>query len=246
MSINWVMLSIPPNEPFVKLPNERILYTSPSRTSLALSNPKPPAGEAPFTVSSSAGTAYITNQRLVYIPKTPQPQLQSFSAPILNLQNTCVRAPYFGANYWSALVKAVPGGGIPSSQPYVELKMVFSDGGAFDHQSIFEQIKERLSQALEASRASGASQAGQVDMSNVHLEQLPAYEPAGATAQASLATSSTTQDSVIADARAPSPAPNPDEPPPGYEEAQVAAFTIDLEARLRAEVNQTTNTPPNE
>ncbi|KFY62506.1 hypothetical protein V496_04562, partial [Pseudogymnoascus sp. VKM F-4515 (FW-2607)] len=39
MSINWVMVSPQSSEPFVKLPNERILYRSPIRTSLTLSSP---------------------------------------------------------------------------------------------------------------------------------------------------------------------------------------------------------------
>lgn len=167
----------------------------------------------------------------MYLPKDPKADFKSFSAPILNLSDTCVRSPWFGANYWTAFVKPVPGGNIPPNHPYVELKMVFSDGGAFDHQSIFEQIKERAAHALEIARE---SQGGNVDMANVHLEQLPAYEPAGATGGETLAVPILSQDGS-ADVRSPSPAPSPSEPPPGYEEAQSQAVSIDLDARLRNE-----------
>jgi len=226
------MLSTGGPEPFVKLPNERILHTTPPRTSLALKTPSSFPGNNPFSASSSAGTAYITTSRIVYLPKDPKPDLQSFSAPILNLQDTRVCSPLFGANYWNALVKPVAGGNIPSSQPYLELKMIFSDGGAFDFHSIYEQIKEVAAHALEVARE---SQGGIVDMTNVHLEQLPAYEPSGAPGGENLAAPMVTPDSAV-NMRAPSPAPKPSEPPPAYEEAQVQAVGIDLEARLREEV----------
>jgi hypothetical protein len=60
---SWVMTS--PNEQgFVKLPNERILYTSPPRVSLQLSPPTTVPGAEPFSVKSDGGVAYITNQRV--------------------------------------------------------------------------------------------------------------------------------------------------------------------------------------
>jgi len=231
MSINWVMLSTSGPEPFVKLPNEHVLHKSPSRTSLALKTPSSFPGNDPLSLSSSGGTAYITTSRVIYIPKDPKPDLQSFSAPILNLLDSRVHTPWFGANSWNAQVKPVPGGNIPSNHPYIELKMVFSDGGAFDFQSKFEQIKERAAHAFEVARETHGNN---VDLSNVHLEQLPAYEPSGAPGGENLAAPMAAPDSAV-DMRAPSPAPKPSEPPPAYEEAQVQAVGIDLEARLRAE-----------
>ena len=60
---SWVMTS--PNEAgFVKLPNERILYTSPPRTSLQLSAPNTFPGAQPFSAKSDAGIVYLTNQRV--------------------------------------------------------------------------------------------------------------------------------------------------------------------------------------
>ena len=61
-SKSWVMTA-PGQEGFVKLPNERTLYTSPPRTSLEISSPKT-SGAEPFSAKSDAGLVYITNQRV--------------------------------------------------------------------------------------------------------------------------------------------------------------------------------------
>lgn len=59
---SWVMTS---NEAgFVKLPNERILYTSPPRTSLQISTTTTPAGAEPYAAKSDAGVVFISNQRV--------------------------------------------------------------------------------------------------------------------------------------------------------------------------------------
>jgi len=243
MSINWVMTS-PHEEGFVKLPNERILFTSPPRTSLQISTPNTYPGTEPFSAKSDAGVVYITNQRIVYLPSTTTPELQSFSSPILNLQDTYVRAPFFGANYWVALCKPVPGGGIPPSNPAVELRFTFREGGAFDFHSTFEQIKERLFQAYTVARESG-----QRNVADVDLEQLPAYEAArevesehdGPTILSPIPTRPVRDSGVDGprsptDTSPPKPEENftaPDEPPPGYEETQAQAVGIDLDQRLR-------------
>jgi hypothetical protein len=187
--------------------------------------------------------------QIVYLPSTTTPELQSFSSPILNLQDTYVRAPFFGANYWVALCKPVPGGGIPPSNPAVELRLTFREGGAFDFHSTFEQIKERLFQAYTVARESGLRNVVDVD-----LEQLPAYEPATSAARqlgsedegpailSPIPTRPQVRDSGVDGLRSPTetspPKPEenftaPDEPPPGYEEAQAQAVGIDLDQRLR-------------
>lgn len=231
-----------PNETgFVKLPNERILFTSPPRTSLQITTPNTYPGTEPFAAKSDAGVVYITNQRIVYLPSTKTPELQSFSSPILNLQDTYVRAPFFGANYWVGLCKPVLGGGIPPSNTAVELRLTFREGGAFDFHSTFEQIKERLHQAYEVARESGRQNVVDVD-----LEQLPAYEPArevesedeGPRILSPIPTRPQGRDSdgeELQNATETSP-PNftaPDDPPPGYEEAQAQAVGIDLDQRWR-------------
>jgi hypothetical protein len=67
-SDSWVMTS-PHEEGFVKLPNERILFTSAPRTSLQISTPNTYPGTEPFSAKSDAGVAYITNQRVRNTPK---------------------------------------------------------------------------------------------------------------------------------------------------------------------------------
>ncbi|CZS95975.1 uncharacterized protein RAG0_05453 [Rhynchosporium agropyri] len=249
--LSWVMTS--PNEAgFVKLPNERILFTSPSRTSLQISTPNTFPGAQPFNVKSDAGVVYITNQRIVYLPSIPTPELQSFSSPILNLQDTFVRAPFFGANYWIALCKPVDGGNIPPTHAGVELRFTFRDGGAFDFHTLFEQIKERLCQAYTVAQENSERDAsGNIDLANVHLEQLPAYEAnrevedEGPRILSPIPTRPA-RDSGVEGVRSPiasampKPAPStaPDEPPPDYEEAQAQAVSEDLDQRLRREAER--------
>ena len=72
-SNSWVMLS--PSEPFVRLPSERILYTSPPRTSFSLQTPNTYPGSEPLHLTSSTGTAYITNLRVRRHAKSVGPRL---------------------------------------------------------------------------------------------------------------------------------------------------------------------------
>ncbi|KAK8253150.1 hypothetical protein HDK77DRAFT_425004 [Phyllosticta capitalensis] len=185
MSLNWVMLAEP--DGFALLPGEQHLWKSSPRTSLSLQSKNKFPGHEPFSLSSSAGTVYITNQRVVYLPAKPTPQLQSFAAFILNLRDSHVVTPLWGANYWLALVRPVPGGNIPPQHSELELKLTFKDGGAYDFTTTFGRIKERLQQAVEVARESGQytendslrgpGAFGGVNLEAVHLDQLPAYEP---------------------------------------------------------------------
>jgi hypothetical protein len=186
----------------------------------------------------------LINFQIVYLPSTPTPELQSFSSPILNLQDTFVRAPFFGANYWTGTVKPVSGGGIPSTNSAIELRFTFREGGAFDFHTTFEQIKERAYQAYTIARENGRAGTGAAgaDLANVHLEQLPAYEPAREAEEddeprilspVPVRPSRTNTGEVARDTESlPVPPPAPDEAPPGYEEAQVQAVGSDLERRL--------------
>lgn len=63
-SNSWVMKAAGADDSFVKLPHERILYTSPPRTSLQISSPTTFPGAQPFTSKSDSGIIYITNQRV--------------------------------------------------------------------------------------------------------------------------------------------------------------------------------------
>lgn len=255
-----------PQRKFVPLPGERILLTSPSRTTLSLQTPNSYPGKEPLNISSSGGTAYITSQRvrynvlslclidanrtantqIVYLPASPTPQLQSFSAPILNLQDTHVESPFFGANSWTGVLKPVAGGGIPPHHAYIKLSMTFKEGGAFDFATSYEQLKETITQAVEVARESGRQQ-GESDLSDINLEQLPAYEDIGNTTAVSAtpqppiqqptpitptaapsytpqlhsrSTLSSAEGDESSSRRPDQQYPPPDEPPPGYEEAQ--------------------------
>ncbi|KAL9090637.1 MAG: hypothetical protein Q9159_001884 [Coniocarpon cinnabarinum] len=159
---------------------------------------------------------------IVYLPEPAIPSFQSFAAPLLKVHDSRITTPYFGPNGWIALVQPVTGGGIPSQHPAVEAKLTFKDGGAYDFQTKFVRIKERLQQAADIAAESGqagpaASQTGGANMHSVHLDQLPVYEerPSNVTSfesaeQISSSVASSTQTSAAA----------PDEPPPGYEEVQ--------------------------
>lgn len=213
---------------FVHLPNEKLLYTSPPRTSFALQPPPSYTGSDSFSLQSSAGQVYLTNQRVVYIPAQRSDELESFSAPLLNLHDTHVSSPFFGPNAWNAVVQPVPGGGIAPSLVAVHLKVTFKEGGAFDFHGQFETIKERLQQAVEISRESGRG-ASNVNMSGVHLEELPAYSaPQGGL---------TVNDEDVSRRelrQSPSEASaEPQEPPPDYEEVQQQSVANELEERLR-------------
>lgn len=254
---SWVMVSPQSADPFVKLPNERVLYVSPPRTSLDLSSPS--TYTQPWSVKSYSGVAYITNQRvrppsqpnkifpapfetptqsnppqIVYLPTTPTSTLHSFSAPILHLSDSYVRAPFFGANYWAATLRPVAGGGIPAPHPLLDLRLTFREGGAFDYHSVFEQLKERVAQAAQLARDAGA----EVDLRNVHLEQLPAYEAAREVGGEVSATPPEPEPPLKENGNGNESFVQPDEPPPGYEEAQAQAVGMSLESRLRDDVER--------
>lgn len=153
-------------------------------------------------------------------------------------------------------MKPVSGGGIPAHHVYIKLSMTFKDGGAFDFATTYERIKETISQAVELERESGRQQGP--DLSDINLEQLPAYEEIGSTASAqppplhrpvpitpTTSTYAPSRDSGVVlssdDERNPKPLaqpsdqqhPPPDEPPPGYEEVQQESVVENLERNLR-------------
>ncbi|KAJ5138712.1 uncharacterized protein N7515_003560 [Penicillium bovifimosum] len=210
---------------FVRLPNERLIYSSPPRTSVSLTPPSGYKGTEELSLQSSSGSIHLTNQRVVYLPAPRSTEFQSFSSPLLNVHDSHVSAPFFGPNVWTALIQPVSGGGISPSLPAIQLKVTFKEGGAFDFHTNFERIKERLEQAVE-NTSEGARGQENVDLSAVHLEDLPAYE-----APPSVRPSETperSQSRRVSDA-----GPDPVEPPPCYEEVQSQSVANELEERLR-------------
>ena len=147
-------------------------------------------------------------------------------------------------------MKPVVGGGIPPHHAFVELKMIFKDGGAFDFAATYERIKESLSHAMDMARESGRPSAA--DLSDINLEQLPAYEEAtgGPVLQRPTPVSRTVvpnappmgNRTVVSshDEHTNPPSsgssheyPPPNEPPPGYEETQQNSLADSLERSIR-------------
>jgi WW domain-binding protein 2 len=134
--------------------------------------------------------------------------------------------------------------------------MEFKEGGAFDFASTFERLKERLRQAVDTARESGTDcgEDGRVNMNNVHLEDLPAYEDTRQHTRIPdplpsppLSSNRPDTDGPVIAAPAPlSPRRSstisspreisfsaPSDPPPGYEEVQRNSIVDELERRLR-------------
>jgi hypothetical protein len=240
------MLAPSQQPPFTPLPNEQTLFTSSPRISFALNTPAhyPGKQQQPFHLTSPSGVAYLTNRRILFLPDKATPQLQSFAAPILNLHDSHVAAPWFGPNVWTALLQPTAGGGIPVPPGgVVEVKMTFKEGGAFDFHSHYERVRERLLQAVEVGRDAGVNG---VDAANVNLDDLPAYQEEGdgpllpptaitvAAAQQEVERrNGSVSGSANGDGRGrPRDDDTPVEPPPGYEEAQMASLQDEVERRL--------------
>ena len=169
-------------------------------------------------------------EQIVYLPAQQSTEFQSFSSPLFNVRDSHVSAPFFGPNVWTSLIQPVAGGGISPSLPAVLVKATFKEGGAFDFHTNFERIRERLEQAVE-NTGEGSRGLRTVDLSAVHLEELPAYEgpnnpnPTGSSDDTLNAPPTNQRASVIG--------PEPMEPPPGYEEVQQQSVAHELEERLR-------------
>ncbi|KAF2153518.1 hypothetical protein K461DRAFT_255800 [Myriangium duriaei CBS 260.36] len=270
MSINWVMLppassssstSFPPDrQPFTPLPSETTLYTSPPRTSFSIASLGKFPAQQPFSLSSSSGRLYLTTKRIIYLPATPTPTLQSFASPLLNLQDSHVSAPWIGPNVWSAIVRPVQGGHL-EQWAGLEVKITFRDGGAYDFQGKYERVRERLGQAVEAARARGVDVGGRqegveygtgrgggVMGVEVVMEDLPRYEDAGnsrrvegdggmrATGgevgqQGGREGEGREESTEESDREVFTP---PDEPPPGYEQVQREVIEDEFTRRLTA------------
>jgi hypothetical protein len=149
------------------------------------------------------------------------------------------------------MIQPVAGGGIPPQHAELDMVMEFKEGGAFDFASTFERLKERLRQAVDVARESDTTPGNNVDMNNVHLEDLPAYEDSGRDARVQQpssilderragttmaqpeATSARTVSSSQGAGAQGMAFQQPDEPPPGYEEVQRGSVVDELERQAR-------------
>ncbi|TLD26823.1 hypothetical protein PspLS_04516 [Pyricularia sp. CBS 133598] len=212
-AVSWVMLSREGD--IVKLPHEKIIHKQTSRISLELSRPNSLADAPAFDVKSDSGTVYITTGRVIYLPATPTPEFKSFSAPILNFEDTHIGSGWFSASYWTGLVRPVTGGNVPQGLPRLEIKLTFKDGGWSDFREAYQTIRDRLQHAQDIRAETG--QVIAVDEDLPQYEESPSNPPASSTQPSGLAAPSQPS-------RTSSTQPQPDEPPPGYEEAQAQAL----------------------
>lgn len=158
-------------------------------------------------------------------------------------------------------MQPVPGGNIPVTQAAIELKLTFKEGGAPDFHSNLERIKERLQQVVSTARENNLTGSrqdsflGNVNLDNVHLDELPSYQesghhamapPEGSTEAANRGGGGDAVASPLAMSpqmmtaelrRAGSPVAEagqqpPSDAPPGYEETQQQSIQAELDRRL--------------
>ncbi|KAL2176173.1 uncharacterized protein P884DRAFT_278623 [Thermothelomyces heterothallicus CBS 202.75] len=227
---SWVMLTR--DGQIVPIPGEKILHTSRPRVSLDISTPRELQIADPFSLKCDNGIAYITNERVIFLPARPTEDFKSFFTPVLNFTDTHVHSSWIGPWSWGGTVRPVPGGGIPMHIPRVEVRFTFRDGGHSDFQAKFEWLKERLQHAQELGLVPGQN-----------LEPPPPYEPSVPGPSPSSGDPSTArtgpqleQEQQQQEQRPPQPAP--DEPPPDYVQAQAQAISMQYEERTRAEAER--------
>ena len=125
----------------------------------------------------------------------------------------------------------------------MEVKLTFKEGGAFDFHSHYERVRERLLQAVEVGRDAG------VEVGSVTLDDLPAYQEEGDGPLLSPTTVAVAAARLEVERRNGSGSGSGDgdgrgrdredgtpvEPPPGYEEAQMAGLRDEVERRANGQ-----------
>ncbi|KAJ2683805.1 hypothetical protein H4R19_006955 [Coemansia spiralis] len=153
MALNAVMLEDGTRHP-VPLPNENFLYhCSGVRFELKSGDGYP--GDA-VALRDASGTAFVSNQRVVYLPATtthvssmassPPGALNSYSIPHTSLKELKFVQPLFGANRFEALTLPAAGGSFAGCTTLV---LSFKDGGGFDFATVVRKMGERIQEAGE-------------------------------------------------------------------------------------------------
>ncbi|RKP10279.1 hypothetical protein THASP1DRAFT_27917 [Thamnocephalis sphaerospora] len=159
MALNWAMLNEQGNAP-LPLPGEKVFFTkSGVRFELTYGNGYPGSSGC---YNAPAGEVFLSNHRIVYLPRPALLGFQSISIPLLNIQEGKLYQPWFDANYFRCMVDPVHGGGLPAAS---ELKLRFKEGGAFEFSTIYRQLRDRMAETGELAK---------------ELESLPAYSPTDA------------------------------------------------------------------
>lgn len=133
---------------------------------------------------------------------------------------------------WKSDCVPVSGGGIPPDIPRLIVKFTFSDGGMIDFNEAYIRLRERLFQFQEMRREMGPG-------ADVPDEPLPAYEgPSGGQAPAPSDLAVPAIPATHGRSESSTSRPAPDEPPPGYDEAQASQISNRLEDRIRDEADR--------
>ncbi|KAJ1733611.1 hypothetical protein LPJ61_001474 [Coemansia biformis] len=169
MALNAVMLEEGTRHP-VPLPNENFLYHC-SGVKFELKSGDGYPGDA-IALRSASGTAFVSNQRVVFLPDTtthasstassPHGTLNSFTIPHASLKEQKFVQPMFGANRFEALALPVSGGAFPGCTALV---LSFKDGGGFDFATVARKMSDRIQETGEAPP---------------YEEELPVYDDGGA------------------------------------------------------------------
>lgn len=164
----------------------------------------------------------------------PTATFQSFSAFILDTYDPQTQAggwTGFGAWRWKVEARPRPGGGIPADIPRVEALIIFNNGGVSQFHSKYSVMYERLLHARDVMRETGARV-------TVHDDDLPAYTPAAADASVSTPSVPVQPPPTPAETVASQPQMTPDEPPPGYDEAQAQAVEQQFDEREQQDASR--------
>ncbi|PSR81058.1 hypothetical protein BD289DRAFT_373057, partial [Coniella lustricola] len=228
---SWVMLK--KNGEIEPLEDETIVVKTPDHVSLELRVPQGLRTANPnFSLKCDDGVAYVTNKRIIYLAARPTAAFQSFSAFILDTYDPQPRGGGwlgFGAWRWKAEATPRSGGGIPADIPRIELTLIFNNGGIDAYHGKYCLMYERLDHARDVSRETGAS-------ITVHDDELPAYTPAGARGASVQAGPSSSPETPAPSSGQPQQSPN--EPPPGYDEAQAQAVEQQFDERERQDAER--------
>ncbi|POS80941.1 hypothetical protein DHEL01_v200659 [Diaporthe helianthi] len=238
---SWVMLN--QKGEIQPLEDEQILLKTPGYVSLEVSVPKAMRTSHPnFSVKCDSGIAYVTNRRIIYLAEQPTETFQSFSAFILDTYDPQPRAGGllgFGAWRWRAEAKPRAGGGIPGDVPRIEILLIFNHGGVEGFHSKYSLMYERLSHARDVARETGTR-------ITVHDDDLPPYSATGAGSppqqpsaeQPAQTSPASTENPPQARTQTQQPQVTPNEPPPGYDEAQAQAVEQQFEERDRQDAER--------
>lgn len=157
--------------------------------------------------------------QIIYLAAKPTAAFQSFSAFTLDTYDPQPRpGGFFGLGAWRWKIEARPrpGGHIPADIPRVEVQLIFNNGGMDKFHTKYAVMYERLLHARDVMRETGARV-------TVHDDDLPAYTPAAAGASVSTSAAPVQPPPTPAETVASQPQLTPEEPPPGYDEAQAQA-----------------------